>query len=92
MAAAALRWAAGDSWERWVNAANGRTPLEDTIQEYLICHDPFPAESEVEVLASGDWAPAVVVERTGVDEWLVELGDGAQAWRDHHELRPFATD
>lgn len=89
MAAAARKWAAADPLERWVNAAtDGHTPLEETIAEYLGCHDPFPAGSEVEVWHSEGWEPAIIVERTDVDEWTVQFADGTQAWRDHHELRP----
>ena len=88
VAAAARAWAASDPWERWVNTAEGRTPLEETIGEYLALHDPFPAGSGVAVWQGGGWEVAFVIERTGLDEWLVEFGDGAQAWRDHHELRP----
>jgi len=95
VAGLATRWARTDPMEQWVNAApeGGRTPLEETIREYLGSHNPFPDESAVEVLR-GDgstWDRAVIVERVGVDEWTVEYEDGEQAWRDHHELRPAAT-
>lgn len=89
VAVAARAWAAVDPLERWVNAAaDGPTPLEETITEYLAGHDPFPADFGVEARWDEAWEPAVVIERTGLDEWLVEFDDGGQAWRDHHELRP----
>lgn len=96
VAGLALRWAATDALEQWVNTApeGGRTPLDETIAEYLGNHNPFPNESAVEVLRQeeANWEPAVIVERVGVDEWTVEYGDGERAWRDHHELRPAAAD
>ena len=78
VAGLATRWASTDPMEQWVNAApeGGRTPLEETIREYLGSHNPFPDESAVEVLR-GDgstWEQAVIVERVGVDEWTVEKG------------------
>ena len=95
VAGLALRWARVDPLEQWVNAApkGGRTPLEETIREYLGDHNPFPDEMAVEVLATDGrgWERAVVVERVGVDEWTVEYDDGQQVWRDHHELRPATT-
>ena len=91
VAGLASRWAGTDPMEQWVNAApeGGRTPLEETIREYLGSHNPFPDESAVEVLRGDEsgWEQAVIVERVGVDEWTVEYKDGEQAWRDHHELR-----
>jgi hypothetical protein len=92
VAGLAVRWARTDPMEQWVNAApeGGRTPLDETISEYLGSHNPFPDESAVEVLnqEGSTWEQAVIVERVGVDEWTVEYADGEQAWRDHHELRP----
>lgn len=41
--------------ERWVKAAEGRAPLEETIGEYFTGHDPFPAGSEVEVWQGQGW-------------------------------------
>lgn len=97
VAGLALRWARADPMEQWVNAApqGGTTPLEETISEYLGAQNPFPDSSRVEVLgglhrdAPTVWVPATIVERTAVDEWTVEFDDGDQAWRDHHELRPY---
>ncbi|ACL42584.1 conserved hypothetical protein (plasmid) [Pseudarthrobacter chlorophenolicus A6] len=91
VAGLATRWAETDPMEQWVNAApkGGRTPLEETIREYLGSHNSFPDGSAVEVLR-GDgsgWEQAVIVERVGLDEWTVEYTDGEQAWRDHSELR-----
>ena len=90
--AAAQQWAARDPLEQWVNAApqGGKTPLEETVQEYLGSHNPFPDESVVDVLRRDEtgWDQATIIERTGLDEWTVEYDDGEQAWRDHHELRP----
>ena len=83
-----------DPMEQWVNAApeGGRTPLEETIREYLGSHNPFPDEIAVEVLrGDGSTWDHVIAERVGVDEWTVEYGEGKQAWRDHHELRPPAS-
>lgn len=95
VAAAAEQWAATDPLEQWVNAApqGGKTPLEETIQEYLGKHNPFPDDSRVDVLRRDGtgWDHATIVERTAVDEWAVEYDDGEQAWRDHHELRPSTT-
>ncbi|WP_284751427.1 tudor domain-containing protein [Arthrobacter sp. efr-133-R2A-120] len=95
VAGLAMRWARTDSMEQWVNSApeGGRTPLDETILEYLGSHNPFPDETAVEVLR-GDgstWEQAVIVESVGVDEWTVEYEDGEKAWRDHHELRPTAA-
>lgn len=91
----AMRWAETDPLEQWVNAApeGERTPLAETVREYLGSHNPFSDESAVEVLRQEGsiWEPAVIVERTSVDEWTVEYEDGEQAWRDHHELRPVAA-
>lgn len=95
VAGLAIRWARTDPMEQRVNAApdGGRTPLEETIREYLGSHNPFPDESAVEVFRGegSTWEQAVMVERVGVDEWTVEYEDGEQAWRDHHELRPAAA-
>ncbi|MDO5878332.1 tudor domain-containing protein (plasmid) [Paenarthrobacter sp. SD-1] len=94
VAGLATSWARTDPMEQWVNAApeGERTPLDETIREYLGNHNPFPDESAVEVLRrdGSSWERAVIVERVGVDEWTVEYEDGEQAWRDHHELRPRA--
>ena len=95
VAGLALRWARTDPMEQWVNAApqGGRTPLEETVSEYLGSHNPFPDDSRVEVLgglrrdAPTAWLTARIVGRTAFDEWTVEFDDGDQAWRDHHELR-----
>ena len=96
VAQAARRWAGVDPLEQWVNSApkGGKTPLAETIQEYLGQHNPFPDESRVDVLRreGGGWEPATVVERTAVDEWTVEFDDGGQVWRDHHELRPHSPE
>lgn len=45
VAGLATRWARTDPMEQWVNAApeGGRTPLDETIREYLGSHNPFPA-------------------------------------------------
>lgn len=95
VAGLAMHWAGTDPMEQWVNAApeGGPTPIDETIREYLGSHNPFPDESAVEVLRQGGsiWEPAVIVERTSVDEWTVEYEDGEQAWRDQHELRPAAA-
>lgn len=92
VAQAARQWAGLDPLEQWVNSApeGGKTPLAETIQEYLGKHNPFPNESRVDVLRrEGDgWETATVVERTAVDEWTIEFDDGEQVWRDHHEIRP----
>lgn len=94
VAGLAIRWAETDPMEQWVNAApeGGRTPIGETIREYLGSHNPFPDESAVEVLRheGSIWEPAIIVERVSVDEWTVEFEDGEQAWRDHHELRPMS--
>ena len=90
--ALALDWARTDPWEQWINSApkGERTPLDETVREYLGSHNPFPDDSAVEVQRRDGpgWDHAVIVERVGVDEWTVEYDDGARAWRDHHELRP----
>ena len=96
VAGLAMRWAETNPMEQWINTApdGGRTPLNETILEYLGGHNPFPDESAVEVLRRGGpiWEPAFIIERVGVDEWTVEYPDGEQAWRDHHELRIPAAD
>lgn len=91
VAGQALRWAKGDAWEQWVNAAaDGPSSVAETVLAYLEHHDPFPADSAVEVLRrDGDgWEPATVVERTDRNEWMIEYDDGMSAWRDQSELRP----
>ncbi|MBZ5733631.1 hypothetical protein K8Z61_03905 [Nocardioides sp. TRM66260-LWL] len=98
VAGLALSWARTDPLEQWVNAAprGGNTPLEETVSEYLGSHNPFADGSRVEVPGglhrdtAAVWVPATIVERTAVDEWTVEFDDGDQAWRDHHELRPYS--
>lgn len=95
VATLAAEWAANDPLEQWVNAAptGGPTPIAETIAEYLAGHDPFPDESRVDVLRRDGtgWEPATIVERCGIDEWVVEFDDGEQVFRDHTELRPHVT-
>lgn len=91
----ALRWAKGDAWEQWVNAAaDGPSSIAETVAAYLERNDPFPEGMNVEVASRdepGTWEPATIVERTGPTEWTVEYdADGEQAWRGPTELRPRA--
>lgn len=98
VAGLALSWARTDPLEQWVNEApqGGTTPLKETISEYLGSHNPFANGSRVEVHGGLDpdaptaWVPATVIDRTAVDEWTVEYDNRDQAWRDHHELRPYS--
>lgn len=97
VAGQARRWAQTDPLMRWVAEApdvGGRLPVDDElIGDYLANNNPFPDGSTVEVLRrddeGGGWETAVIQERIGPDEWLIEYTeDGAEAYRDHHELRP----
>lgn len=92
----AVAWAGENALQAWINAApDGPSPIAETITDYLAEHNPFPDDSPVEVLIreTDRWERATIVERVGVDEWTVEYADdGAQAWRDHSELRPARRD
>ena len=91
----ALAWAERDALESWMLAAPDSRPispaaLREVVLDYLAAHDPFPASTSVEAVdhSGSGWAPAVVIDRPGTDEWTVEFGDGEQAWRGHDEIRP----
>jgi hypothetical protein len=91
VAGEALRWARQDPVEHWINAGPGdKTPIEETVREYLDQHNPFPDDIRVEVLRLDEtgWDQATILERTGLDEWVVGYDDGQQACSDHHALRP----
>lgn len=93
----AQQWARQDPWQQWISEAPdaaGRVPLDDElIRDYLGNNNPFPDGSTVDVASREEdgsaWETAVVRERIGTDEWLVEYtDDGYEGYRDHRELRP----
>lgn len=56
VASEAIRWARTDPPEVWVSSAPSgeKTSIAQTIEEYLLEHNPFPDDSRVDVLGRED--------------------------------------
>lgn len=90
--ALARAYAGAEPLQRWVDAAkDGPRPDDEVIADYLADVNPYPDETEVDLLdpESGEWRPAVIAERTDANEWAVEFDDEDLGWKwaDYTEIR-----
>lgn len=88
----ARQYAATDSLQRCIDAtANGPRSDAALIADYLADVNPYPDQTEVEVLdqASGAWEPAMIVERAWPNEWRIDFDNRelGRRWAGHAEIR-----
>lgn len=88
----ARRYATADSLQCSIDAvASGPRSDAELIADYLADANPYPDQTEVEVLdrLTGSWHPAVIVGRAWPNEWQILFDDSAlgRERADHTEIR-----
>ncbi|MFC7621456.1 hypothetical protein [Microlunatus sp. GCM10028923] len=88
----ARQYVATDSLQRCIDAtASGPRSDAEVIADYLADANPYPDQTEVEVLdrVSGTWEPAMIVERSWPNEWRIDFDNAhlGRRWAGHAEIR-----